>query len=81
MQRESEPLTQADMPKAEVMRCANKVSLVHNNTETDVTQVYCISKQEQTEQQNLLSICFRFSHLGLSLHSQTALTQLLLQAV
>lgn len=54
MQRESEPLTQADMPKAEVMRCANKVSLIHNNTETDVTQVYYISKQEQTEQQNLI---------------------------
>lgn len=36
------------------MRCANKVSLIHNNTETDVTQVYCISKQEQTEQQNLI---------------------------
>lgn len=54
MQRESEPLTQADMPKAEVMRRANKVSLIHNNTETDVTQVYCISKQEQTEQQNLI---------------------------
>lgn len=59
MQRESEPLTQADMPKAEVMRCANKMSLIHNNTETDVTQVYCISKQEQTEQQNLIKYIFR----------------------
>lgn len=59
MQRESERLTQADMPKAEVMRCVNKVSLIHNTTETDVTQVYCISKQEQTEQQNLIKYVFR----------------------
>lgn len=47
------------MPKAEVMRCENKVCLIHNNTETDVTQVYCISKQEQTEQQNLIKCIVR----------------------
>lgn len=65
------------MPKAEVMRCANKVSLIHNNTETDVAQVYCISKQEQTEQQNLIKYILWVFPTEIT---QTALKQTFIQA-